>query len=186
MRRLTVVAFGLALVTAAGCGEGPTADEPSERTAVAELESLADDVMSTGGEVVDILEAAGLEVARAGGKGDYCQSTPRPGFTFALGGALAEGSGDAAYDGQFTAARNALVDDGWEVDDEGEVARTGQQQPEAWANLLRDDWRLTLRRDPLKGSDALVFALTGLDACIRIPDTTTRVPEDLEEVPLIE
>lgn len=182
MRRLALVALGLALVTAAGCGEGPAADEPTERTAVAELESLADDVMSTGGEVVDILETAGLEVARAGGKGDYCQSAPRPGFTFALGGELAEG---AAYDERFTAARDALVDDGWEVDDEGEVARTGQQQPEAWVNLRRDDWRLTLRRNPLEGSDALVFALTGLDACIRIPDTTTRVPEDLEEVVLV-
>lgn len=183
MRRLALVALGVALTALAGCGEDPAADEVTQEAALAELEALADDVMSTGGEVVDTLEAAGLEVARAGGKGDYCQSTPRPGFTFALGGELAEG---AAYDERFTAARDALVDDGWEADTEGEVTRTGQQEPEAWANLRRDDWRLTLRRNPLEGSDALVFALTGLDACIRIPDTTTRVPEDLEEIVLVE
>ncbi|ANH38177.1 hypothetical protein I601_1746 [Nocardioides dokdonensis FR1436] len=183
MRPLVLVAIVLALAVTAGCGDDSAGGEPSREGAVADLEALADDVMTTGGEVVEVLEATGLEVAGARGKGDYCQSTPRPGFTFALGGELAAG---AAYDEQVATAREALLDAGWEVETEGEVTRTGDQEPEAWVNLVRDDWRLTLRRSGPEGSGALVFGLTGQDACIAIPDTTTRVPDDLEEVTLVE
>ena len=177
MGRRGVAALALGAALLAGCGG------PSEEDAVADLEALADDVMVTGGEVVATLESAGLEVDGAGGTGAYCQSEPAPGFGFTFAGQLAEG---AAYDERVEVAREALVADGWEVVDEGERASEADGAPAPWFNLEREQWRLSLRDTVREGSDTLVFGLDSEGDCIRIPDGSVDIPEDLERVPLDE
>ncbi|NYD57560.1 hypothetical protein BKA08_001798 [Nocardioides marinisabuli] len=147
-----------------------------------DLEVLADDLMARGSEVVEVLEAAGLEVALARGEGDYCQMVPVQGLTFAFGGALTE---DVAYAERFRVARDAMVDQGWEVVVEGEYARRGER-PHPYVELEREDHRLSLDLTALEGSDALVFGLTRDDDCVRVPGDGVQLPEDLEEVVLVE
>lgn len=175
MRSRSTVVAAACLVALTGCGA-------SEEEAVADLQGLADDVMSTGAEVVDTLESAGLEVDSARGAGDYCQTEPAPGLTFAFGGRLTEA---AAYDEQFAVALDALLAEGWEVASEGDLAEPGEAA-HPWANLERDTDRLSLDRTVREGSDALVFGLDSLDDCIRVPDGSVRLPDDLEEIVLVE
>ena len=129
MRRAgRAVALALLVVLLSACGA-------SEEEAMDDLEVLADDLMARGSEVVEVLEAAGLEVALARGKGDYCQMVPVQGLTFAFGGALTE---DVAYAERFRVARDAMVDQGWEVVVEGEYARRGER-PHPYVELERED-----------------------------------------------
>ena len=175
MRPVRAALAALALLALPGCGI-------DDEEAMRDLDQLAEQVMATGGEVVESLEEAGLEVESAVGQGDYCQMEPAPGLTFLLGGRVAE---TAAYAEQHAAALEALKEQGWEVTDEGEYARSGEQ-PEPYARLARDDFNLSLDETSLEDSDALVFSLRRDDDCIRVSDGSVQLPEDLEEVPLVE
>lgn len=175
MRPVQTALAGLVLLALAGCGV-------DDEEAMRDLDQLSEQVMATGGEVVDALEEAGLEVESAVGQGDYCQMEPAPGLTFGLGGSVAE---TAAYAEQHAVALEALQKQGWEVTDQGEYARAGDK-PEPYARLARDDFRLSLDETSLEDSEALVFSLRRGDDCIRVSDGSVRLPEDLEEVPLVE
>ena len=164
----------LALLALPGCGV-------DDEEAMRDLDQLSEQVMATGGEVVESLEDAGLEVESAVGQGDYCQMEPAPGLTFLLGGRVAA---TAAYAEQHAVALEALQEQGWEVTDEGEYARSGEQ-PEPYARLARDDFRLSLDETSREDSDALVFSLRRDDDCIRVSDGSVQLPEDLEEVALV-
>ena len=175
MRPVRAALAALALLALPGCGV-------DDEEAMRDLDRLAEQVMATGGEVVESLEEAGLEVERAVGQGDYCQMEPAPGLTFLLGGRVAE---TAAYAEQHGVAVEALQEQGWEVTDEGEYARSGEQ-PEPYARLARDDLRLSLDETSLEDSDALVFSLRRDDDCIRVSDGSVQLPEDLKGIPLTE
>lgn len=175
MRHVQAALAALALLALPGCGI-------DDEEAMRDLDQLAEQVMATGGEVVESLEEAGLEVESAVGQGDYCQMEPAPGLTFLLGGRVAE---TAAYAEQHAVALKALQEEGWQVSDEGEYARPGEQ-PEPFARLARDDFRLSLDKTSLETSDALVFSLRRDDDCIRVSDGSVQLPDDLEEIPLVE
>ena len=175
MRPGQTALVALALLALPGCGV-------DDDEALRDLDQLSEQVMATGGEVVESLEEAGLEVESAVGQGDYCQMEPAPGLTFLLGGRVAE---TAAYAEQHAVALKALQEQGWEVTDEGEYARAGEQ-PEPYARLARDDFRLSLDETSLEDSDALVLSLRRDDDCIRVSDGSVQLPDDLEEVPLVE
>ena len=174
MRPVRTALVALALLALPGCGV-------DDEEAMRDLDQLAEQVMTTGGEVVENLEEAGLEVESAVGQGDYCQMEPAPGLTFGLGGRVAE----TAYAEQHAVALEALQEQGWEVTDEGEHARAGEQ-PEPYARLARDDFNLSLDETSLEDSDALVFSLRRDDDCIRVSDGSVQLPDDLEEIPLVE
>ncbi|MBM7507682.1 hypothetical protein JOE61_001496 [Nocardioides salarius] len=173
--RAALAAVALLAVAVPGCGV-------DDEDAMGNLEQLSEQVLATAGEVVETLEEAGLEVESAVGQGDHCQMEPAPGLTFGLGGQVAE---TAPYAEQHAAALEALQADGWEVTDEGEHAQPGEQ-PEPYSRLSRDDFRLSLDNTVRQGSDALVFGLHRDDDCIRVSDGSVQLPEDLEEVPLVE
>ena len=175
MRPVRTALAALALLALPGCGV-------DDEEALRDLDQLSEQVMDTGGEVVESLKEAGLEVESAVGQGDYCQMEPAPGLTFLLGGRVAE---TAAYAEQHAVALEALREQGWEVTDEGEYARAGNK-PEPYARLARDDFRLSLDETSLEASDALVFSLRRDDDCIRVSDGSVQLPDDLEEVPLVE
>ena len=78
-----------------------------------------------------------------------------------------------------------LLATGGEVVDEREAAR-GDEPPLPYARLARDDFHLSLDDTVREDSDALVFSLDRDDDCIRVSDGSVQLPEDLEEVPLIE
>ena len=107
---------------------------------------------------------------------------PAPGLTFGLGGQLTE---EAAYAEQHAVALEALEADGWEVTDAGEYPG-GDEEGLPYARLSRDTFRLSLDRTVREGSDALVFGVQREDDCIRVPDGSVRLPEDLEEISLVE
>ena len=175
MRPVRAALAALALLALPGCGV-------DDEEALRDLDQLSEQVMTTGGEVVESLEEAGLEVESAVGQGDYCQMEPAPGLTFLLGGRVAE---TAAYAEQHAVAVEALREQGWEVTDEGEYARSGEQ-PEPYARLTRDDFDLSLDETSLEDSDALVFSLRRDDDCIRVSDGSVQLPEDLKGIPLTE
>ena len=175
MRRLQTALTALALLALPGCGV-------DDGEAMSDLDQLSEQLLATGGEVVEALEGAGLEVESAAGQGDYCQSEPAPGLTFVVGGRVAE---TAPYADQLAVALEAVQEEGWEVVDEGEYAR-GDGPPMPYARLARDDFHLSLDDTVREGSDALVFSLDRDDDCIRVSDGSVQLPEDLEEVPLVE
>ncbi|GHJ58669.1 hypothetical protein NOK12_11870 [Nocardioides sp. OK12] len=176
MNRLPLTAIA-ALVLLAGSACGIDDEE-----ALDDLEQLSGQVLTTGGEVVDALEEAGLEVESAVGQGDYCQMEPAPGLTFLLGGSVSE---TEAYAEQHAVALEALQADGWEVTDEGEYAQRGER-PKPYSRLSRDDYRLSLDNTVREGSDALVFGLRRDDDCIRVSDGSVQLPDDLKEIPFVE
>ncbi|WP_341243189.1 hypothetical protein, partial [uncultured Nocardioides sp.] len=97
MRPVRTALVALALLALPGCGV-------DDEEAMRDLDQLAEQVMATGGEVVENLEEAGLEVESAVGQEDYCQMEPAPGLTFGLGGRVAE----TAYAEQHAVALEAL------------------------------------------------------------------------------
>lgn len=123
-----------------------------------ELSALQDTVVEQTRDVIDLLAGAGLEVTRAAGVAEYCQSEPAPGVTYRTGGAVAGTPAEVAT--QFATAREALLADGWSVVTEG----TDGTRP--WANLGRDDLRLGLSQAK-HGERLLGFAITSTD-CIRV------------------
>ena len=153
-----------------------------DEEALGDLDRLAEDVMATGEEIVDGLEEAGVEVDRARGEGDYCQMEPAPGLTFTFGAAMAE---SAPYAEVYADVVEVLQAQGWEVTDEGEYAQPGEQ-PQPYARLARDDFTVSVENTVRQGSDALVLGLQQADDCIRVSDGSVQLPEDLEEVPLVE
>ena len=175
MRAAQAALAALVLLALPGCGV-------DDEEAMSDLDQLSEQLLATGGEVVEALEGAGLEVESAVGQGDYCQSEPAPGLTFVVGGRVAE---TGAYADQHAEALEALQADGWEVTDEGEYAR-GDEPPMPYARLARDDFHLSLDDTVREDSDALVFSLDRDDDCIRVSDGSVQLPEDLEEIPLVE
>jgi hypothetical protein len=131
-----------------------------DRKGAAGLAALQDAVLTQTREVIDLLAGAGLEVTRAAGVAEYCQSEPAPGVTYRSGGAVAGTPEDVPA--QFAAAREALLADGWAVVTEG----TDGTRP--WANLGRDDVRLGLSQ-ARHGEQLLGFAITSSE-CVRVED----------------
>ncbi|TNM38560.1 hypothetical protein FHP29_15105 [Nocardioides albidus] len=131
-----------------------------DRKSAEELATLQDEVVAQTRAVIDLLGGAGLDVTRAGGVAEFCQSEPAPGVTYRTGGAVAGTPAEAAA--QFAAAREALLADGWSVVTEG----VDGTRP--WANLGRDDLRLGLSQAK-HGERLLGFSLTSGD-CIRVED----------------
>jgi hypothetical protein len=161
MTFLSVVSRGTSLAAAAlavvlvlgGCGV-------DEQKGAAELSTLQDSVVTQTRAVIDLLAGAGLEVTRAAGVAEYCQSEPAPGVTYRSGGAVAGTPGELPA--RFAAAREALLAGGWSVVTEG----TDGTRP--WANLGRDDLRLALSQAK-HGERLLGFAITS-SACVRVED----------------
>ncbi|GAA4082813.1 hypothetical protein ACFFOS_15405 [Nocardioides kongjuensis] len=131
-----------------------------DREGTAELAALQDTVVARTREVVDLLTGAGLEVTRAAGVAEYCQSEPAPGVTYRSGGAVA--GTPAEVPAQFAAAREALVAAGWSVVTEG------ADGTRPWANLGRDGLRLGLSQAK-HGERLLGFAITSSE-CVRVAD----------------
>lgn len=176
MRKTAVMVSlaGLLSLLVGGCAAQPSAEE-----ARAGLEQLAEETDGEMRALQDLLAGHGLTVEEARTTVDSCQSTPVPGLGYRAGGRIV-GAEDFAT--RFETALSALQDERWTIESEGtedDGIHAGDPQP--WANLARDEFRVSLKRDIYDPGQALVVGLHRTDDCIRVPDGTSTEYDDLEK-----
>ena len=131
-------------------------NDPDPADAQASLQASRTTVMAEIEKVGKQLETNGATLAEATGKFAVCSSAPTTSMEYGGGGKLTGDPRPIAE--RVEEATSTLKDQGWKVTYESDAEH-------AAANLEKDGLHLSLRPDPLRGSDALVFNIVG--ECLR-------------------
>lgn len=157
-------AMGILALLFSGCSASPADPRPA-------LEQKAVTIDTATQDLLEALDAAGLDDATARGVIDACRSEPAPGVSYRAGIGVTVGDDLAAgYD----ALVEQLQASGWTETDDYDDVDIDPQMPAG--RFTRDDVTVDIKTggatvgETRHGADRMDLGITVADACVDVPD----------------